>query len=181
MLKNKKLWLRVFALGCFIAIGACVITDLAINSKITWGMYPILSIPFGFFIIVPLTAKKNGIVLSLGSLTVLILPFLYLTDKITPVKDWFYPLGLPIAVSSVIMVWSSYIILRFVKINTWYKAAIVVFMCGVIMSPITNCFIGKSNLAEGNSPLNTFINIFSCVVLTAVFGICGYMKTTKKK
>ena len=181
MLKNKKLWLMVFALSCFIAIGTCVIVDLAINRKITWGMYPILSIPFGFLIITPLIAKKNGMVLSLSSLTISILPFLYLIEKITPVKEWFCPLGLPITIFSIITIWISYFILRFLKINVWYKVAIVVFICGVIMSPITNYFISASNLAEGNSSLNTFINIFSCVVLAAVFGICGYIKTMKKK
>ena len=180
MLKNKKLWVMVFALSCFIAIGMCVIVDLAINSEITWGMYPILSIPFGVFIITPLFAKKNGIALALSSLTVFILPFLYLIEKITPIKEWFYPLGLPITISSIITVWILYLMLRFFKINVWYKVSIVTFVCGVIMTPITNYFISTSNFAEGNSLLNTIINIFSCVVLTAVFGIYGYTKTIKR-
>ena len=180
MLKNKKLWLMIFALGCFIAIGVCIIVDFAINGEITWGIYPLLSILFGFFIIAPLFAKKNGMVLSLSSVTIFIVPFLYFIEKVTLTREWFYSLGLPIAITGIITLWVLYLSLRRSKINTWYKVSIVIFVCGVIATPITNYFVSISNIAGGNSLLNTFINIYSCVILSAVFGICGYIKTTKK-
>ena len=180
MLKNKKLWVMAFALSCFIAIGTCIIVDLAINSRITWGMYPILSIPFGFLIVTPLFVKKYGTILSLSSLSIFILPFLYFIEKITPIKEWFYPLGLPIAISSIITLWFLCLIFRFFKINIWYKVSIAIFLSGVIMTPFINYFINISNFVAGNSLLNTFINIFSCIVLSVVCGIYGYIKTAKK-
>ena len=179
MLKNKKFWIMVLGLGCFIGIGTCLIVNLAINGKITWGMYPLVSIPFGFLILLPLFAPKNKIVLSLCAVTILVFPYLYFLSKITPTKDWFIPLGLPIAIASLIVFWILYILLRFIKINAWYKASITIFLCGVIMSPTINYFINKSGFARGNGFLSTIINIFSCVVLSAACVIYGYTKDHK--
>ena len=179
MLKNKKIWIMVFALCCFIGIGTCLIVNLAINGKITWGMYPLVTIPFGFLILLPLFSRKNRIAITLCAVTVLVFPFLLFLSKITPIKDWFTPLGLPIAIAGLILLWILYFLLRFIKINAWYKASIVIFLCGAIMSPTINYFINKSGIAKGNGLLNTVINIFSCVALSAACGIYGYTKHHK--
>ena len=173
---NKKLWLMILALSCFIAIVTCIIVNIVTNGKITWGIYPILSIPFGFLMIVPLFAKSHRIALTLSSITIFLLPYLFLLAKVTPIKGWFIPLGLPIAITGLITIWIFYLLLRYLRINAWYKVSIVIFLCGVIVNPIINYFIDKSGLAKGNGILISIINIFSFVVLAVVCGMYGHKK-----
>ena len=98
-MKRKKILFMAYSLACFAAACTCLIVDLAVNGRITWALYPLLSIAFGWAAFSPLFAKKHKTVLVLGSFTVLILPYLNLLSKITPVTDWFMPVGLPSAVA----------------------------------------------------------------------------------
>lgn len=175
MLKNRKLIFMLFSLACFIAMGVCLIVDVAITHTITWAAYPLLSIPFGWMIPSSLLMKKHGIILCPCVLTILGLPYLYLLEKLTPVSDWFFPLGLPSAITGILLGWAIYGLFRFIKINIWYKAAISVLLAGVIASPVINHFVDAFT-GTGPSFLSYFINIFSCVVAASVLGIIGYRK-----
>ena len=176
ILMNKKIWLMIFTLMCIIAMGVCAIVDYAINNAITWGYIPLLSIVFGYLIIMPMFAKKHNIVLSLSSLTITILPFLYFMEKVVPVKEWFYSLALPISVVSIVGIWISYLAWHFLKISEWYKSSILIFMWGLIISPIIN------HISDGLPYISfqNFINVFSCLVIVIVCGMYGYIKTSKK-
>jgi len=175
VLKNQQLWLMIFTVLCVIALGTCIIVDFAINNAITWGKTPVLSIVFGYLIITPMFAKKHKIELSLCMLTITILPFLYFMEKSVPVKGWFYSIAWPTSVVSMVGAWLTYMICRFFKINWWYKSAILIFMWGAIISPIIN------HIADGLPYISfqNFINLFSSLVISAVLGICGYIRTKK--
>lgn len=179
MFKNKKLIFMIFTLACFIAMGVCLIVDLAITRQITWAAYPLLSIPFGWMIVSPLCVKKHGIVLSPCVLTLVVLPYLYFIEKITPVSGWFFPLGLPSAVVGIVAGWVIYFLFRFIKINLWYKAAISFFLLGAVATPIINHFVDA--FTEESSFLSNIINVFSCVIASAILGIIGYRKNEAKK
>lgn len=179
MFKNKKITFMLFTLVCFIAMGVCLIVDMAITQQITWSAYPLLSIPFGWIAITPLFIKKYGKFLCPCVLTLSVLPYLYFIEKITPVSDWFFSLGLPLAVTGIVIGWIIYFLFLFLKISTWYKAAISVFLAGVVATPITNHFVNAYAQIEP-SFLNDFINIFSCVIVSAILGILGYIKNKAK-
>jgi len=176
MLINKKLIFMLFTLACFIAMGVCLIVDMAITKQITWSAYPLISIPFGWIAVSPLFIKKYGKILCPCALTLLILPYLYFLEKITPVSDWFFTLGLPSAVIGIVVGWIIYFLFRFIRINIWYKVAISVFLAGVVASPIINHFVNAYTQTEP-SFLNDFINVFSCIIVSAILGILGYRKT----
>lgn len=177
--KIKKLIFMLFTLSCFVAMGVCLIVDMAITKEITWSAYLLISIPFGWVAISSLFIKKIGRILCLCILTLSVLPYLYLIEKITPVSDWFFPLGLPVAATGIIFGWSVYFLFRFIRINIWYKSAISIFLAGVIASPVINRFVNVYTQTEP-SFLNNFINIFSCIIVSAVLGILGYRISGKK-
>lgn len=170
----------LFTLACFIAMGVCLIVDMAITQQITWSAYPLLSIPFGWIAVTPVFIKNYGKVLCPCVLTLSVLPYLYFIEKITPASGWFFPLGLPSAVTGIIVGWIIYFLFRFIKINIWYKAAISVFLVGVIASPIINHFVTVFAQIEP-SFLNNFINIFSCIIASAILGILGYRNIKQKQ
>lgn len=179
MMKNKKLLFMIFTLTCFVAIGVCLIVNIAINRQITWGTYPLLSIVFGWAVLSPLLVKKHGIILLLSALTLLTLPYLYLMSKITPVTNWFMPIGLPIAIAGLITLWLLYPLYRYAKINMLYKSAISVFLLGAVSSTVVNYFV---NIYLEIEPFtwNIYLNILICIVASAILGILGYMKSKPK-
>ena len=178
--KNRKVVFLCFSLICFVAAGVCIIVNIAIERQITWAAYPLISLLLGWAVFSPVLVKKHGIVLSLCSLTLLCLPYLYFLSGITPVTDWFMPLGLPSAVIGVVSIWVIFLLFQFVKINDWYKAAISTLWLGVITDPIFEYFL---NIYLGDDPLywDRILSMFACIVVASVFGIIGYGKSKANK
>jgi hypothetical protein len=178
-MKNRNLVFMLFTLACFVAAGVCLIVDMAMNRQITWAVCPLLSIAFGWAVLSPLSLKKHGILLSLGAVTLLILPYLYLLSRITEATDWFVPVGLPSAIAGIIALWALFLLFRFAKMNIWGKLAIAIFLSGAVISPVVNYFVDTH---MGQNPLSwdTFLTIMVAVVASAVLGILGYMKSKPK-
>jgi len=179
MSKSQKFIFISFSILCIAAIIACIIVNYAIDRKITWSIYPILSIPFGWLLFMPLIIKKHGLLLSLCSLTLITLPYLFLLEKITPVRHWFLPLGIPSAIAGVITIWVLYLLYRFLKINLWYKIAVTVFLSGVITSPIIDYYV-DTFLYEEPRWLDSIINIASCIIVSVALFLLGRKRSKAK-
>ena len=175
MSRTKKFILISFSVACIIAIITCVIVNIAIDKKVTWATYPILSVPFGWLLFTPLLIKKHGITLSLCSLTIISIPFLFLLEKITPVHGWFIPLGIPSAIVGVPVIWVIYILFRFLKISAWYKTSLTVFLGGVLANVVIGYFIDMHLSAKPIS-LDTILSAAACLVASVAIFIIGYKK-----
>ena len=172
-----KIIFMLFTLMCFLAAGICVIVNYAIEGRLTWAAYPIISLVPGWLIITPLIFRKYT--LSLCVLTAVAAPFLYLMNIITPEPDWFYGLGLPVTAVSAVFLWVIYLLFRFVKISVWYKAAISCLLGGVVVNPLIN-YLTDSFLKMEISVLELSINLFSYLAASVVFWIAGYMRKKAK-
>jgi len=176
-LVDMKIILFIFSILCFIAISVCIIVNYAIDHRITWAMYTVVSVSFGWLIFASSLFKKLAV--SLCAATLLSIPFLYFIEKITPVSDWFFGLGLPIAVTGIVLVWTIYLLFRFFKVSLWYDLAISVFLCGVADILIIN-YIVNSYLSTKTTHLEYSISIFSYTLVTLLLGILGYIRSRKK-
>ena len=179
MYKNSKLVFGSFSFACVIAILTCMIVNFAIDRQITWAAYPLLAVPFGWLVLSPLTIKKYGAALSLFSLTLFTLPFLYVLDRLTPVESWFIPLGIPSAIVGAIAAWLFFLLFRFVKINAWYKSAITVFIAGVLVNPAINYFVDRF-ATDQSSLLSTILTAAGCLILAIALWIAGSKRKTGK-
>ena len=174
---DRKIIFLAFSVFCLIAIGTCIVVNYAIDQRITWAAYPILSVLVGWLIIIPSVFRKY--IGSLCVLTVSVIPFLYFLERITPVHDWFYPVGLPAAIVGIVYVWAIYLLFRYIKISLWYKLAISVFLSGVIDNLIINYFV-DAFVNTKTTQLAYFISIFSYVLVSALFLVLGYTKNKMK-
>ena len=174
-IKNAKIIFMIFTLACFTGAGIPLIVNTAINGQITWAAYPLISLAFVWIVSSLLLVKKHGTLLFASALTVLLLPYLYFLSRITPVTDWFVPVGLPSAIAGIIIAWIILLLFRFAKINTLCKAAISVFLLGAVHSPLVNYFI-DTYLEQEPFAWFRFLNIFVCVVVSAALGIAGYAR-----
>jgi len=172
---NRKNIFVSFSFACLIAIITCIIVDYAMNKQITWSWYPIISVPFGWLVFSPLHIKKYGTPLSILSLTIFSLPFLFLLEKITPVSGWFTPLAIPSAAVGAAAIWVIYLVFRFLKIRLWYKSAITVFLAGVIVNPVISYFVDMYVYSEPRI-FSTLISSVPCLILAVTMIIQGRVK-----
>ena len=174
---NSRIIFLFFSILCFIAIGTCVIVNYSIDKQITWAAYPALSVPVGWLIIVPLLFRKY--IASLCMFSVAAIPFLFFLERITPVTDWFIPLGLPTAIVGIVYAWIIYLSFRYIKISIWYKCAFTVFLSGVIDNVIVNHYVSVYHGTDIGF-LQYFISIFSYVIVFAAFLVVGLVRKSLK-
>ena len=155
-----------------------MIVDYAINDSITWGMYPILSVTFGWLISLPIFYKKY--MLSLGFVTVLVGPFLFLLDKVTPVISWFLPVGVPASIVGIVILWITYILYRYIKINLFYKLSISPCLTGIASNFVISHYVDIF-LNTKTSLFDTIVNVFSFALAAIILCSIGYTRSKKEK
>lgn len=123
--KNAQAIVKFILLGSSaLAILVCVICDLAISKGLTWSLYPIVSILFGCLVIVPLFHfKEHKIKLSLLTLSVFIIPFLFCIEQISGTGGWMLPLGIPVSLISIVYIWVAFLVFQKLE-NKWYASAL---------------------------------------------------------
>lgn len=127
---HVRLWaISVFV---FIAIFVCVICNMAIEREMTWMVYPVCSLIFAWGVFGPLIYRgKDGLLISLGLLSTLILPYLLVLEQWTHTGGWFITIAFPIAVFSIIFIWIIYFTIRKTR-NPWTASAVIISSGGVL-------------------------------------------------
>ncbi|MDO5846278.1 MAG: DUF6320 domain-containing protein [Methanocorpusculum sp.] len=127
---HKRLWAISFFV-C-IAIVICIICNLAIEHEMTWLVYPVCSLMFGWGVFAPLIYRgMAGLKLSLGLMTSLLLPYLLVLEQWTGTGGWFVPIAFPVGVAGIAYVWVLYFI--FTRgMNPWNAAALTLAAGGIL-------------------------------------------------
>ena len=80
----------IYSLTLMVGIVVCVICDIALSGGLTWSLIPLSSIIFAWVISFPvIILGKRGIAGSLISLSLFILPFLYILSRLVNVSSVF--------------------------------------------------------------------------------------------
>lgn len=91
----------LFSVILFIGILVCTICDIAVSGSLSWSLIPIISIIFVWLISFPsIMFGKKGIVKSLISLSIFVVPYIYLLSRLIKVKTVFQ-IGTVMAIASV--------------------------------------------------------------------------------
>ena len=103
---KKNVMISILYSGTFlICFMVCLICNLAISGNLTWSLIPISSIVFAWVISFPsIILGKRGIIVSLISLSVFIIPYLFLLSSLIKVKEVF-SIGAGMAVVSIVFLW----------------------------------------------------------------------------
>ena len=126
---HARLW--AISVFFFIAIFVCVFCNMAIEREMTWFVYPVCSLIFAWGIFAPIIYRGTRYIrLSLGLLSAFILPYLLILEQWTQSGNWFIPLAFPIALFSVLSVWSIYGIVSKIR-NPWLASSAIIASCGV--------------------------------------------------
>lgn len=104
-LSLNKIISVIFSATLLIATVTCMICDVALHGTYTWSLIVLDSTILAWCSILPVTmAGKRGIAASLGALTALILPFLYILCRLLDVNAVF-SIGAVMSVFSAVYLW----------------------------------------------------------------------------
>lgn len=105
ILKKNIIISAVFSAALLTGITVCLICDFAISGTLTWSSIPVSSSVMAWLITFPsIVFGKKGIKLSLISLSIFTVPYLYLLSIIIKIKNIF-SIGTPISATSIVFLW----------------------------------------------------------------------------
>ena len=126
---HKQAW--AITIFICIAIIVCLICNFAVQREMTWLVYPVCSLVFGWGVFFPLILKgTSGLRLSLTLLTTLILPYLLVLEQWVG-GEWFIPIAFPVVIGCIAYVWALYLIFFYIR-NPWKSSGVAIFAGGVI-------------------------------------------------
>lgn len=177
-LKNLRgIFAVSYSVLLLLGIAVCGICDMAITGTFTWSLYPISSIIFTWLVSFPIIQSGvKGIFPSMVIVSVLILPFLYVIDKLIGNDFSIMPVGVRVAVISVIFLWSIFGVFKILNKRKWLAAA-VSFLIAI---PI--CFAINFSLAKIiNEPVMDVWDILTFILQAAVSLVFFLLNRREKK
>lgn len=142
MTKNI-LFSTLFSATLVIAIMVCLICNIAISGALTWALIPISSIVFAWVISFPvIVSGKKGILISLISLSIFIIPYLYLLSRFTKTEQVF-TIGSAMAVISVAFLWITAGIFSRIGKSRKFLAFGITFLCAIGFLILVNAILFK--------------------------------------
>ncbi len=109
--KNAIIFL-LFSFTLFTGAVVCAICDLAVSGELTWAPVPVASVIFAWAVVFPATVwGKRGVCGCLLSLSVFLIPYLYLLGRLLGVAAVFSIGVLPAAIS-IVFSWLIYAVFR---------------------------------------------------------------------
>ena len=104
-IKKNVVIFTIYSLVLLIGIMVCSICDIAISGGLTWSSIPMVSIVFAWVISFPVTlAGRKGITGCLVSLSIFLIPYLYILSRLIHVRQVF-SIGSVMSLVSVFYLW----------------------------------------------------------------------------
>ncbi len=165
----------LFSITLFIGIMVCLICNIAISGNLTWSLIPVSSIVFAWVIFFPsIILGKRGIIISLISLSVFIVPYLFLLSSLIKTKEVF-SVGVAMAVASIVFLWIIAAVFNCIGKTRKLIALGITFLLAIPFMFIINVILSKM-IAEPIFDIWDMLSIFILLILAFVFFICDYAK-----
>ena len=166
--KSKRLIIAfVFSLIFLTGIITCIICNLAISGNLTWSLIPVISICFSWLLMFPnIIFRKKGIEISLISLSIIIVPYLYLLSSLTGAEAVF-SLGSVLALPSIVFLWIVYAVFKCFEKTRKSVAWGITFLSAIPFLFIINLILHKmiaEPIFDVWDLLSVFILLISAVI-----------------
>ena len=165
----------LFSVTLLIGIMVCLICNIAISGNLTWSLIPVSSIVFAWVISFPsIILGKRRIIVSLISLSVFIVPYLFLLGSLIKVKEVF-SIGAVVAVISIVFLWIIAAIFNRIGKEKKIVALGTTFLLAIPFVIVINIILSKM-IDEPILDVWDLLSIFILLILAFVFFICDYAK-----
>lgn len=123
--KNRQRCALLFSLLLLTGMLISTVCDLAISGRLSWSLFPLLSIPFCWLVFFPaVRLGRKGIGGGLLALSLLILPFLHGLDRLIRGSASILPVGGRMAAIGVVLLWIVFALFRLLKKRKLLAAAV---------------------------------------------------------
>ncbi len=168
----------LFSATLLTGIMVCIICNIAISGNLTWSLIPVSSIIFAWLIFFPgIVLRKNKIIASLISLSIFIIPYLFLLGNLIKTKEVF-SVGAVIAVPSIIFLWIIIAIFNYIGKTRKLLALGIIFLLAIPFMFIINIILFKM-IAEPVLDIWDILSGFILLILAFISFICGYARKRK--
>jgi len=168
----------LFSATLLTGIMVCIICNIAISGNLTWSLIPVSSIIFAWLIFFPgIVLRKNKIITSLISLSIFIIPYLFLLGNLIKTKEVF-SVGAVIAVPSIIFLWIIIAIFNYIGKTRKLIALGIFFLLAIPFMFIINIILSKM-IAEPVLDIWDILSGFILLILAFISFICGYARKRK--
>ena len=165
----------LFSVTLLIGIMVCLICNIAISGNLTWSLIPVSSIVFAWVISFPsIILGKRGIIVSLISFSVFIVPYLFLLGSLIKVKKVF-SIGAVVAVISIVFLWIIAAIFTRIGKEKKIVALGTTFLLAIPFMIVVNIILSKM-IDEPILDVWDLLSIFILLILAFVSFICDYAK-----
>lgn len=165
----------LFSATLLIGIMVCLICNIAISGNLTWSLIPISSIIFAWVIFFPIIILgKRGIIISLISLSVFIIPYLFLLSNLIKAKEIF-SVGVVMAITSMVFIWVIVVVFNRIGKTRKLIASGTTFLLAISFIFIINIELSKIT-AEPILDIWDVVSIFILLILAFASFVCGYVK-----
>ncbi|MCI9134108.1 MAG: helix-turn-helix transcriptional regulator [Lachnospiraceae bacterium] len=133
----------LYSTALLVGMIVCFICDLAISGSLTWSRIPAGSLVFAWLITIPgMLLGKQGIAASLLSLSVFLLPYLYILSRMLEVGAVF-SIGAVLAILSLAFLWLLYAV--FLRMGRKKRAAAfgLAFLSAIPFTFLINLALSK--------------------------------------
>lgn len=165
----------LFSVTLLTGIMVCLICNIAISGHLTWSLIPVSSIVFAWVISFPsIILGQKGIVVSLISFSVFIIPYLFLLSSLIKVKEIF-SVGVVMAAVSIVFLWIIAAIFSCIGKTRKLIALGIIFLLAIPFMLIINIILSKI-MAEPVFDIWDMLSIFILLILAFISFICSYAK-----
>lgn len=165
----------LFSVTLFIGIMVCLICNIAISGNLTWSLIPVSSIIFAWVISFPsIILGKRGIIVSLISLSIFVVPYLFLLSILINTKEVF-SIGAVIAAASIVFLWIITAVFNRIGKKRKLAALGITFLLVIPFMFIINIILSKM-IAEPIFDVWDMLSIFILLILAFVSFIFDYAK-----
>lgn len=167
----------LFSITLFTGIMVCIICNLAISGSLTWSLIPVSSIVFAWAISFPgILSGKKGIAASFISLSVFIIPYLYLLSRLLNVRAVF-SIGSMIALVSVAFLWLLFAVFRRIGKTRKLIALGIAFLLAIPFMFVINVMLSKMTM-EPIFDVWDMLTVFLLLIFAFVSFIWDYARKT---
>lgn len=173
MKKNGIIFI-IFSAILLIGISVCMICDIATSGTFTWSLLPVSSIIFAWVVTFPIIILgKKGVAGSLLSLSIFIIPYLYILSALIKIR-YIFTIGTIMSVITIVYLWLIFVIFKRLKIRKLAAAGITCLLSIPFML-IVNITLSRM-ISEPLIDVWDILSAFLLLIIAFTFFVCDYAK-----
>ena len=162
----------VYTAALGIGILVCCLCDIAVSGALGWSLIVLSSVFFAWIVSFPmLLLRKNGIVISLISVSIFTVPFLYILRILLNVREIFR-IGKVMSVIALVFLWTVFALYHRLKERKLLSAGIT-FLLAIPFTVLINIALSKM-LGEPVMDIWDILSVFILLTLAVAFLIGDY-------